>query len=44
MHNSNNDGMEKMIFWQQCKPKYNYMQDFQYDWCSKDTGMENFAP
>jgi hypothetical protein len=34
-----NDEVEKMMFWQQC----NEAQNFQ-DWCSTDTGMENFAP
>jgi hypothetical protein len=42
MQNSKRDGVEMML-WQQCNPKYKYMQDFQYDCCSTDTGMENFC-
>jgi hypothetical protein len=26
------------------KPRYKYMQHFCDDWCSTDTGVENFAP
>jgi hypothetical protein len=26
------------------KPRYMYMQNFCNDWCTTDTGVENFAP
>jgi hypothetical protein len=44
MQDMNNDSVENiMLSSSAAKPKYKYMQNFQEDWYSTDTGMENFT-